>query len=102
MTTIQYNTHKVIYLYSLYYTYHLICINSDDILKESDLHCFKIIISYKEVYLLDITPCCPLKVNRRFGGICQLHLQARKRSQERKHREAGNKLALYPRRLNST
>jgi hypothetical protein len=25
----------------------------------------------------DITPCSPLKVNRRFGGTCRLHLQGR-------------------------
>jgi hypothetical protein len=29
----------------------------------------------------DITPCGPLKVNRRFGGICRLHLQGRRISQ---------------------
>jgi hypothetical protein len=26
----------------------------------------------------DITPCSPLKVNRRFGGIYRLHFQGRK------------------------
>jgi hypothetical protein len=24
---------------------------------------------------LDVTPCGPLKMNRRFGGTCHLHLQ---------------------------
>jgi hypothetical protein len=31
----------------------------------------------------DITPCSPLKVNRRFGGTCRLHLQDRRISRER-------------------
>jgi hypothetical protein len=35
----------------------------------------------------DITPCSPLKVNRRFGGTFRLHLQERKVSQYRNHRE---------------
>jgi hypothetical protein len=29
----------------------------------------------------DITPCNPLKVNRRFGGTCLLHLRDRKITQ---------------------
>jgi hypothetical protein len=36
----------------------------------------------------DITLCGPLKINRRFGGICRLQLQARKIGQERYQREA--------------
>jgi hypothetical protein len=36
----------------------------------------------------DITPCSPLKVNRRFGGIC---VQGRRISQARNHQEAGSK-----------
>jgi hypothetical protein len=39
----------------------------------------------------DITPCSPLKVNRRFREICRLHLQGRRISHERNKREAGNK-----------
>jgi hypothetical protein len=31
----------------------------------------------------DMTPCSPLKVNRRFGEICRLHLQSRSTSQAR-------------------
>jgi hypothetical protein len=36
----------------------------------------------------DITPCSPLKVNRRFGGTCRLHLQGRRISKERNRRES--------------
>jgi hypothetical protein len=35
--------------------------------------------------------CSPLKVNRRFGGICRLHLQGRRISHARKRYEAGSK-----------
>jgi hypothetical protein len=38
--------------------------------------------------LWDITPCTPLKVNRRFEGTCRLHLQGRKVSHARNQREA--------------
>jgi hypothetical protein len=38
----------------------------------------------------DITPCSPLKVNRRFGGTCCLHLQGR-RIKARKRYEAVSK-----------
>jgi hypothetical protein len=34
------------------------------------------------------TSCSPLKVNRRFGGTCRLHLQVRRMSQIRNYREA--------------
>jgi hypothetical protein len=34
--------------------------------------------------LWDITPCNLFKVNRRFGGICHLHLQGRKISEATK------------------
>jgi hypothetical protein len=33
---------------------------------------YKIIV---QLYLLDVTQCCSLKVNRRFGGTCRLHVQ---------------------------
>jgi hypothetical protein len=39
----------------------------------------------------DITPCIPLKVNRRFEGTFCLHRQGRRKSQSRNRREAGNK-----------
>jgi hypothetical protein len=39
----------------------------------------------------DITPCSPLKVNRRFGWTCHLHLQGRRISQARNQREARSK-----------
>jgi hypothetical protein len=39
----------------------------------------------------DITPCIPLKVNQRYGGTCGFHLQGRRISQARNHREAGSK-----------
>jgi hypothetical protein len=39
----------------------------------------------------DITFCSPLKVNRRFGGTCRLHLQSRRISQARIEHEAGSK-----------
>jgi hypothetical protein len=36
----------------------------------------------------DIRPCGPLKVSRRFGRTCRLHLQGRKMSQTRNEHEA--------------
>jgi hypothetical protein len=42
----------------------------------------------------DMTPCSPLKVNRRFRGTCRLHLQGRRISQERKQLEAGGSIIL--------
>jgi phosphatidylserine synthase len=39
----------------------------------------------------DITPCSPLKVNRRFVGTCRLYLQVRRISQARNQHEAGSK-----------
>jgi hypothetical protein len=38
--------------------------------------------------LWDLTPRNPLKVNRRFGGTCRLHLQDRKINQGRNQRES--------------
>jgi hypothetical protein len=40
------------------------------------------------VIFWDITPCSPLKVNRRFGGTCRLHLQGRIISQARNQQES--------------
>jgi hypothetical protein len=45
----------------------------------------KIFISF------DTIPCSPLKINRRFGGACRLHIQSRRMSRERNQREAGSK-----------
>jgi hypothetical protein len=36
----------------------------------------------------DITPCSPLKVDRRFGGTYRLHLQGRRISRARNQRES--------------
>jgi hypothetical protein len=48
----------------------------------------------KSSIFLDITPCNPLKVNRRFGGTCRLHLQERRISQARNQLEADSKQKL--------
>jgi hypothetical protein len=45
----------------------------------------------------DTTPRSPLKVNRRFGGTCRLHLQRRRISQARNQRESGGKQSLISR-----
>jgi hypothetical protein len=37
----------------------------------------------KSTIFWDITPCSPLKVNRRFGGTHRLHLQSRRISRAR-------------------
>jgi hypothetical protein len=41
----------------------------------------------KSTIFLDITPCSPLKVNRRFAGTYRLHLQGRGISRERNQHE---------------
>jgi hypothetical protein len=41
-----------------------------------------------------ITPCSPLKINRRVGGTCRLHLHGRTKSQARNQRQAGSKRRL--------
>jgi hypothetical protein len=48
-------------------------------------------VAMKSSVLGDITPHIPLKVNWRFGGICRLHLQGKRISQEKNQREAGSK-----------
>jgi hypothetical protein len=48
---------------------------------------FTAVIMNSSVFL-DITPCSPLTVNRRFGAIYRHHLQGRKLSQARNQREA--------------
>jgi hypothetical protein len=42
----------------------------------------------KSFIFWDITPCCPLKVNRRFGEKFHLHLQGQRISRARNHRES--------------
>jgi hypothetical protein len=42
----------------------------------------------KSTIFWDITPCNPLKVNRRFGGTYCLHLQGRKISRARNQLES--------------
>jgi hypothetical protein len=43
----------------------------------------------KSSIVWDIMPCSTLKVNRRFGGKCRLHLQGRKISGERNQQQMG-------------
>jgi hypothetical protein len=45
-------------------------------------------IVVKSTIFWDITPCNPLRVNRRFGGIYRLYLQGRKVSRARAQRES--------------
>jgi hypothetical protein len=49
-------------------------------------HCFRSLFFYCVFW--DIIPCSPLKVNRRFGIICQFHLQGRRISHARNWRES--------------
>jgi hypothetical protein len=42
----------------------------------------------------DIVPCSPLKVNRRLGGTCRLHLQGRRINQPRTSVKEGGKQSL--------
>jgi hypothetical protein len=43
----------------------------------------------------DIKPCSSLKLSRRFGGTCRLHLQGRRISQARNQHKAGGFLLVY-------
>jgi hypothetical protein len=45
------------------------------------------LLDIKSSIFWDISQCGPLKVNRRFGGICRFHFQGRRISQARKHRD---------------
>jgi hypothetical protein len=38
-----------------------------------------------------VTTCSPLKVNRRFGGTCRLHLHGRRKKQKRNQHEISSK-----------
>jgi hypothetical protein len=49
----------------------------------------------KSTIIWDITPCSPLKVNRRFGGTCRLHLQGRIISRARYQHESRANLSHY-------
>jgi hypothetical protein len=49
------------------------------------------VLGLKNRIFCDITPCSPLKVNRRFKGTCRLHLQGRRISQARNKRQAGSR-----------
>jgi hypothetical protein len=42
----------------------------------------------KSTIFLDVTPCCPLKVNRRLGGTYRFHLQGLRISRARNQRES--------------
>jgi hypothetical protein len=47
----------------------------------------------KSFIFWDIKPCSPLKLNRRFGGTCRLHLQGWRVSRGRNQHEPGSKIA---------
>jgi hypothetical protein len=53
---------------------------------------FKVLtaVVMKTTNFWDITPCSPLKVNRRFGRTYSLHLQCRRISQARYQRESSS------------
>jgi hypothetical protein len=73
-----------------------------------NINCVKGKADLKSSIFWDITPCSPLKVNRRFGGTCRLHIQGRRISQARNMllRNVGwlstDYTALYLRRWNSS
>jgi hypothetical protein len=54
-------------------------------------------VNMKSYISWDIMPPSPLKINRRFGGTCCLHLRSWKISQTRNQREAGIYLLPAPR-----
>jgi hypothetical protein len=51
----------------------------------------------KSTIFCDITPCSPLKVNGRFGGMYRIHLQGRI-NRARYQSESTDYTALYPKR----
>jgi hypothetical protein len=53
-----------------------------------------VVLVMKSAIFWDITPCSPLKVNRRFGGTYDLHHQGRKISRARYQLES--RLCLKP------
>jgi hypothetical protein len=50
---------------------------------------------FGELYVWDVPPCIPLKVNRNFEESCCLHLQGRRISQARNQLEAGTSSAGF-------
>jgi hypothetical protein len=52
---------------------------------------FSVLTFFKSPIVRDIMPCSPLKVNRRLGGTCRLHLQGWSICQARNQHEAGSK-----------
>jgi hypothetical protein len=56
---------------------------------------------FKCTIFWDITPCSPLKVNRRFGGTYRLHLQGRKISRAQNQRESRWQAKLRWKRLHA-
>jgi hypothetical protein len=48
----------------------------------------------KSTIFWDITPCSPVKVNRRFGRIYRLHLQGRKKADQGTSVKAGGQKTL--------
>jgi hypothetical protein len=55
-------------------------------------NCFEVltVVVMKITVFWDITPCSPLKFNRRFGRTYHLHLQGRKISQQETSVKAGD------------
>jgi hypothetical protein len=49
----------------------------------------------KSSVFLAMTPCIPLKGDRRLGGTCRLHLQGRRISHERHQREESSSMLRY-------
>jgi hypothetical protein len=56
-------------------------------------------VTMKSSVFWDITSCSPLKVHRRFGGICRLPLHSSRVSKERNQHVAGSKHVAWQRRL---
>jgi hypothetical protein len=61
-------------------------------------HFFNILMAIKNSLFWDITPRSPLKINRRFGGICRLHHQDLRTSQAEKENslKTGDKQSFQP------
>jgi hypothetical protein len=49
-------------------------------------------VGFEVLITMVVTPCSPLKIKRRFGGTCRLHLQGGRKSQARNQREASSNL----------
>jgi hypothetical protein len=59
-----------------------LCVNEDTAQRKiiNDTH---VITIKNNSAFCNITPCSPLEVNKRFGGICRLHVQGRRINQAR-------------------